>query len=424
MIGGIKTCEEVELERKESILYQLSRSRQIRESMEEALQLARRSTSSDANFVREVLFNQQSTVDELVTLTQAVRGGYTLDAYTCNSESSSNNRSNLNEYEEEKHKILEASEKVIHDHLNDSNMDEYESIRCKTTKNDSLITASSPTTTHISKAVRTVTSAIQRGGTSISNANGITSKNGSASIIAKKQPPFLIAKPLKHYDNINTNNANHHSSTTEMKNPIAEAYEKVPQHKLLQDLILIGTSKSEESDEDGDRPLSSLASNPITRTTSISNSTTSNDNNSKYTTGSATSFRGTRARKRSTTGTTSSTTSLSTTATTTRRSKTTSSNHNSTKKTQSQHQQQHHQNNKKTDKRCHFCKNLSTYWIRCTYYQPTGAMCRNYFCKDCMEREFASHPKIVKLKEWHGPCCLGTCTCRSCTSSRKRRRTA
>jgi len=64
-------------------------------------------------------------------------------------------------------------------------------------------------------------------------------------------------------------------------------------------------------------------------------------------------------------------------------------------------------------KRCHFCGEMKTNFLNCMYYQINGTKCKNSFCKDCLSEHFPDHPK-TSIDEFHAPCCLGTCTCRSC----------
>ena len=67
----------------------------------------------------------------------------------------------------------------------------------------------------------------------------------------------------------------------------------------------------------------------------------------------------------------------------------------------------------KSEKRCHYCSEKTMYWTRCTYYQPTGQKCKNHFCNTCLVSKFSNLP-VIRPKEWHGPCCLNICDCKTC----------
>mmetsp|Transcript_12757 Transcript_12757/g.16661 ORF Transcript_12757/g.16661 Transcript_12757/m.16661 type:complete len:513 (-) Transcript_12757:142-1680(-) len=64
-------------------------------------------------------------------------------------------------------------------------------------------------------------------------------------------------------------------------------------------------------------------------------------------------------------------------------------------------------------KRCHFCGEMKTNFLNCMYYHINGTKCKNSYCKDCLSEHFPDHPK-TSIDEFHAPCCLGTCTCKSC----------
>uniref|UniRef100_A0A7S2JSU6 RING-type domain-containing protein n=1 Tax=Leptocylindrus danicus TaxID=163516 RepID=A0A7S2JSU6_9STRA len=70
--------------------------------------------------------------------------------------------------------------------------------------------------------------------------------------------------------------------------------------------------------------------------------------------------------------------------------------------------------------KCHDCKESSTEYVRCNYWQPTGNKCNKYFCKNCITSKYDSNP-VVDEKEWHCPACLGTCKCKACTKVRDKK---
>jgi hypothetical protein len=77
--GGGYTAEAWELENKLQVLKQLRLARRLRATMEAAYEDAKQ--SNDKKKSLEILTGHKNTILEMASLTDAVRGGYTLDSY-------------------------------------------------------------------------------------------------------------------------------------------------------------------------------------------------------------------------------------------------------------------------------------------------------------------------------------------------------
>jgi hypothetical protein len=77
--GGGYTSEARELKKKLQLLEQLRLARRLRATMEAAYQDAKQ--SNDTKKASEILTRHNDTILEMASLTDAVRGGYTLDSY-------------------------------------------------------------------------------------------------------------------------------------------------------------------------------------------------------------------------------------------------------------------------------------------------------------------------------------------------------
>jgi len=89
-------------------------------------------------------------------------------------------------------------------------------------------------------------------------------------------------------------------------------------------------------------------------------------------------------------------------------------------------------------KKCHHCKEQSTKYRNCNYWKLSGTKCPKAFCIECISSHYTlgddvqspSNPNGVPIDEivmcaaldleWHCPSCLGTCLCATCVKQRKK----
>ena len=71
---------------------------------------------------------------------------------------------------------------------------------------------------------------------------------------------------------------------------------------------------------------------------------------------------------------------------------------------------------KAAGRKCHFCKELKTDYLACTYWFITGKRCKKTFCQDCIQSQ--PHFKHVASVDFQCPACLGICGCDACLKSR------
>lgn len=89
-------------------------------------------------------------------------------------------------------------------------------------------------------------------------------------------------------------------------------------------------------------------------------------------------------------------------------------------------------------KKCHHCKEQTTKYRNCNYWKLSGTKCPKAFCIDCLSSHYTlgddvqspSNPNGVPIdeiimcaaldSEWHCPSCLGTCLCATCVKQRKK----
>jgi hypothetical protein len=87
-------------------------------------------------------------------------------------------------------------------------------------------------------------------------------------------------------------------------------------------------------------------------------------------------------------------------------------------------------------KKCHDCKETTSHYRKCSYWQVNGNKCGKFFCVECLSSKYTLGDdvlsdnntngipidEIVKNKkydaEWHCPSCLKTCLCASCVKRR------
>lgn len=81
-------------------------------------------------------------------------------------------------------------------------------------------------------------------------------------------------------------------------------------------------------------------------------------------------------------------------------------------------------------RKCHQCKmNVSAY-RKCHFWLATGIKCRKTYCRECLVSRYNVDPVNIDNAvlegddadgDWHCPGCLGTCTCTPCLKEQERR---
>ena len=71
---------------------------------------------------------------------------------------------------------------------------------------------------------------------------------------------------------------------------------------------------------------------------------------------------------------------------------------------------------KATGRKYHFCKELKTDYLACTYWFITGKQCKKTSCQDCIQSQ--PHFKHVASVDFQCSACLGICGSDACLESR------
>lgn len=89
-------------------------------------------------------------------------------------------------------------------------------------------------------------------------------------------------------------------------------------------------------------------------------------------------------------------------------------------------------------KKCHDCKKQSNKYRNCNYWKLSGNKCGKAFCTNCLSSKYSlgndvlspSNPSGIPIDEivmcvaldveWHCPSCLGSCQCSTCVKLRKK----
>ena len=89
-------------------------------------------------------------------------------------------------------------------------------------------------------------------------------------------------------------------------------------------------------------------------------------------------------------------------------------------------------------KKCHHCRDTNAEYRKCNYWNLSGSKCGKVFCITCLSSKYTlgddvahpSNPNGVTLeeildrpsldREWHCPSCLGPCQCKTCVRQRQR----
>ena len=76
------------------------------------------------------------------------------------------------------------------------------------------------------------------------------------------------------------------------------------------------------------------------------------------------------------------------------------------------------------EKKCHQCRERVTVYVRCRYCMITGIKCLKPFCPNCLQTHYKmdadSFAMAQNNKEWFCPSCLKYCTCAPCNQERQR----
>ena len=408
-MGGSVTCAELELDRKERVLHQFVRARQIRKQLDSTLNRIlnanennnesninnknKTSSGNRSELAREFLQDKKTAdlMQELVSLTDAVRGGYTLSV----NEYGTHAREQLESRVDTKQKVLDACENVIEQHLQEC---------AKMWDKDDVVlgdTGSNHIPFNIGKTTRAVNSFMERNRKNTMNISSTVESNkamskGKMNTSTESSDLVSIIKNQGHTSKgLSSTETLYKSSNTSLSgqsfrksNKNLKGLYEPPRHALgrseligknLSAIVEKSIHSSNDNDADDDDTISS----------SFARSSKSALKSSAQEVTRSTSTKSVKKWVKRSTATSSSRVEANLTISA-----------------------------KKSSKKCHFCKRENNVWMRCTYYQPTGEKCRNYFCHGCLHEYFSDLPKM-RIKEWHGPCCLGVCTCKSCTNKSK-----
>jgi len=71
----------------------------------------------------------------------------------------------------------------------------------------------------------------------------------------------------------------------------------------------------------------------------------------------------------------------------------------------------------KAARKCHYCRQSVTSFNTCGYWHITGNKCKKIFCSDCLPK----FGMVITLNsDWHCPSCVGKCDCSTCAKERER----
>jgi len=73
-------------------------------------------------------------------------------------------------------------------------------------------------------------------------------------------------------------------------------------------------------------------------------------------------------------------------------------------------------------RKCHLCKKTSSNYHRCHFFFVNGNKCGKVFCHTCLTEKFEysqeKYDDCIGDQEWHCPSCLGKCNCVTCVRNR------
>ena len=388
--GSAMTIESQEVSRKHKLLVQLKIARRLRAVMEQASREAQGASLAEK---RKILIQHKGAINELVALTQAVRGNYTLDSYHTYSAMYEKKeklrrqefvaaveviRSHLRDWTKERDPNFIDGE----DHVNeiDKNDAQLESSQCPASTNcvnddksqNELISLDQEFENH------QMTSIKETNKTRAAQLNYDIRRSKSSTSQRRKKSKLEPKKPSK------VENSSFKSSNKKKLTKGPATVKKISQ-------------------------ISGRAINPTTKLTAYEEEK-----------------RIVSRKKRSMKGKKKSVPKGYTTINNDERKPVEAKNKNTSSSLSKAKSGRAHI--KKTSKakilprKCHYCKNLCSEYLRCHFFFVNGNKCGKIFCKECMISKFQviDYNTCVGDSEWHCPSCLGQCDCTICVKNRAR----
>ena len=371
MDGGAFTGEAREPQRKERLMGQLDLARRLRRDLEKAANRAE-DPNTTTEKARQMIIDMTPTVNQLVSLTEAIRGNYTLDT------------------EEDYHEEYNAW----------AQDDRYERDRQRKSSRsilrDQLRRMANPSKKWPKRTEVKVSQSTASGGSLAGSGQSVS----HVAFGSKRDDQKDATKPRPITEAIANMKRKLEKDRTMVKRDASRSRDASRQHSRSSSSSKKRRSEREEREPRvSSEPRPDIATSmicPPSRTSSRKKPKHSSEQKAKSASSSAKKTLGTKVGKVRPDSVVSESITVSSkqsgTSTSSRKSvaKASSSPTTAAKSSSSRH---------KTalgPKKCHNCKKSITKWVKCQYLLPTGSKCGKYYCDDCLTKDYGQNGKKIR----------------------------